>query len=373
MDSQVGTKQNTINDGDLTIAQTAELQTALDDKQDGITTDTDLTSKSLTTNNILSETFDTIVIRRPNGFSGNGTGSQAYTIILTEIQCWINANNILLDINTSSYFTDWTDKDVDIGQYLDNVSSNAYNNTIETGFGAVSPVGMDGNVALIISGFPTTEITKIQSIVYYNRQDGVALDKTLGLALELYSRENDVNLVNPLASSNEISVERDVYRFDFPSLSSYTADFSTSNSTSEIANDTLALKEVISYTGSNISCETLTTSGNVSVGGSLFLGDTNLTEDIDGLLTLDANKRLIINRLTSASVITGENNCDYLNTTFQGKFGIPDSGNDLTLSGTQINFNSDSFISNSAGSNSGNHLVIFINGIEYKIELENAS
>jgi hypothetical protein len=112
---------------------------------------------------------------------------------------------------------------------------------------------------------------------------------------------------------------------------------------------------------------------DLSVGGSLFLGDTNLTEDIDGLLTLDANKRLIINRLTSASVITGEVNCDYLNTTFQGKFGIPDSGNDLTLSGTQIKFNSDSFISNSAGSNSGNHLVIFVNGTEYKIKLENAS
>ena len=42
VDSQVGTKQNTINDDDLTIAQTAELQTALDDKQDTIE-DGDLT------------------------------------------------------------------------------------------------------------------------------------------------------------------------------------------------------------------------------------------------------------------------------------------------------------------------------------------
>ena len=90
-------------------------------------------------------------------------------------------------------------------------------------------------------------------------------------------------------------------------------------------------------------------------------------------MTLDTTKRLAINGLTSGFVNTGENNCDYLNTTFEGKFGIPDSGNDLTLSGTQINFNSDSFISNSAGSNSGNHLVVFINGTEYKIKLENAS
>ena len=53
--------------------------------------------------------------------------------------------------------------------------------------------------------------------------------------------------------------------------------------------------------------------------------------------------------------------------------GNADIGNDLTLTGTQINFNSDSFISNTAGGNSGNHLVIFINGTEYKIKLENAS
>ena len=45
----------------------------------------------------------------------------------------------------------------------------------------------------------------------------------------------------------------------------------------------------------------------------------------------------------------------------------------ITTSGTQINFNSDSFISNTAGSYSGNHLVIFVNGTEYKIKLENAS
>ena len=42
VDSQVGTKQNSINDGDLTIAKTAQLQTALDDKQDTIE-DGDLT------------------------------------------------------------------------------------------------------------------------------------------------------------------------------------------------------------------------------------------------------------------------------------------------------------------------------------------
>ena len=34
---------------------------------------------------------------------------------------------------------------------------------------------------------------------------------------------------------------------------------------------------------------------DLSVGGSLFLGDKNLTEDIDKLLTLDTNKHHIKN------------------------------------------------------------------------------
>jgi len=265
------TTENVTISGDL-VVNDVNIITGIGTKQDEIDTDTDLTSNSLTTNNILSETFDTIVIRRPSGFSGDGSTPSSYAILLNEIQCWVNANNILIDDNTTSYFADWAvDKDEDIGHYLENVSTNAHNNLIEASFEASSPLNKDENVALIISGFPTTEITKIQSIVYYNRQDDVNLDRTLSLALELYSRENDVNLETPLASSNEISAERNVYRFDFPSIGSYTAGFSASNSTTVIADGVRSLKEVISYTGSNISCGTLTTSGNATIGGTLSI------------------------------------------------------------------------------------------------------
>jgi len=41
--------------------------------------------------------------------------------------------------------------------------------------------------------------------------------------------------------------------------------------------------------------------------------------------------------------------------------GNVDVGGDVSITGTQINFNSDSFISNTAGGTSGNHLIIFIN------------
>ena len=75
VDSQVGTKQDTIEDGDLTISNTSGLQTALDDKQDDIITDTDLTLNSITTSSLNTSgrvgfdttniQFNTLVLRRP--------------------------------------------------------------------------------------------------------------------------------------------------------------------------------------------------------------------------------------------------------------------------------------------------------------------
>jgi len=76
---EIGTKQDEINDGDLTIAKTSGLQTALDAKQATIDEDTDLTSNSLTTtdlvvneslniDNVITyekyKQFNTLVIRR---------------------------------------------------------------------------------------------------------------------------------------------------------------------------------------------------------------------------------------------------------------------------------------------------------------------
>jgi len=232
--------------------------------------------------------FDTIVIRRPTGFSGDGTDLASYTIILNEIQCWVNANNILIDDNTTSYFADWAeDKDVDIGEYLQTFSTIAHNNEIEATFGAVSPFDRDETVALIISGFPITEISKIQSIVVYNRQDVGVSARIIGLALELYSRKTDVNLESQLASTNEISSYSTVYRYDFPAIDTYpSGDFSDTNSTSQIASETLALKEVISEFADSVNitgglkADTITTTGNVTITGDLVVGTTNIIDEI---------------------------------------------------------------------------------------------
>ena len=72
MDSQIGTKQDTIEDGDLTIAKTSGLQAALNDKQDTIE-DGDLTiAKTSGLQSALNDKQDTIedgdlIIANTNG------------------------------------------------------------------------------------------------------------------------------------------------------------------------------------------------------------------------------------------------------------------------------------------------------------------
>jgi len=127
---EIGTKQDSIQDGDLTIAKTDGLQTALDNKyndtggtidgnvsitgdlivgttniideigtkQDEITTDTDLSCNLLNTNQLLVNDdlyFDTIVIRRPNEITPDTSVASAGSINIRELQCWVNEVNIL--------------------------------------------------------------------------------------------------------------------------------------------------------------------------------------------------------------------------------------------------------------------------------------
>jgi len=347
-----------------------------------------LTSKSLTTNDLVVneslnidnvityekyKQFDTLVMRRQNE-------DDTRVLNRNEIQVFVNNDNILVPNPTgmTSYFAKWSAKFTPIASVSGAGTELVYNNSILFGAESLSAGGAN---ALIIKNITPTFVDEIQAIVFYNRGNGGLTSLSTGLIFELYNSVDDPDLLVPLAVTPIITTANYLHRFDFPAITTYTNGFNDNayQSTTQIPDTTKTGLSLYAITTLNIfDAEVNITgnafiTGNATVGGSLFLGDTNLTEDIDGLLTLDTNKRLTINGLTSGFVTTGEVNCDYLNTTFQGKFGIPDSGNDLTLSGTQINFNSDSFISNSAGGNSGNHLVIFVNGTEYKIKLENAS
>jgi phage antirepressor YoqD-like protein len=244
----------------LTATHTEDLATNTADiltKQNTITTATDLDCNSLTTGNLevngsvhidTSKYFDTIVIRRPTGITGRAND---YRIGLRELQTWVNGVNIMIDNGLTSYFALWTDKETDIG--FTNVSTLAYNNIIEsttTGEGAVSPTSSVTNInnALIIKNIPLTSINTIQSLVLYNRVINGTGNRTIGLAIELYNSINDPDLTEVLATTNVITSDVNTYRFDFPSLSTYTGSFATADSTTLIIDNSVALVEDAIFT-----------------------------------------------------------------------------------------------------------------------------
>jgi len=86
---EIGTKQDSIQDGDLTIANTNGLQTALDAKQDEITTPTDLSCNSI---NVSDKYFYTLnSVNKPIGLYG---GTLHYYQVEDDLDTFINSTDI---------------------------------------------------------------------------------------------------------------------------------------------------------------------------------------------------------------------------------------------------------------------------------------
>ena len=274
--------------GDLTITGTltnSGLTTALEGKQATITTTTALSSKSLTTDDLIVNNtlnidtrkyFDTIVIRRPTGTTGEAGD---FFISLRELQVWVNASNLLLSAGITAIFADWAvDKEVAILERdpaggVNFYAVNIFNEDITEDFDVESKENQStADIALIISNIPLTLIESIQALVLYNRNDASNLS-TIGLAIELYNSTKDPTLTEILATTDEITTAEDVYRFDFPSISTYSG-FSASESTSEIMDIT---PEVVSVSArptemeGGLSVDDITTTGNATIGGDLVV------------------------------------------------------------------------------------------------------
>jgi hypothetical protein len=233
----------------LTATHTEDLATNTADiltKQATITSSTDLETNSIfiEENLNLKKTtyFDTIVIRRFNE-------ADTTIINLNELQIWVNGSNILFPNSAilTSYFALWSNKEVALATYENNPVSKIYNNIIESGIGAHS---LEGTNALIIKNIPLTSINEIQSIVLYNRNIAAAPERVIGLFLELYNSTNDPDLTEVLVTTNVITSHVVRYRYDFPSLSTYTGSFATADSTTNIVSNSIASTEeanVISF------------------------------------------------------------------------------------------------------------------------------
>ena len=185
-------------------------------------------------------TFNTIVIRRPSGVTGP---SSTYHINLNELQLWIDGSNVLVNVglgpsnNTSgntigetTEFINWSTKQTDEPGL--NKASNLFNGTISATYDVHSYGTTSASTTSVYIPISTTyNINDIQSCVLYNKIGG-ASERVIGLAIELYNRDNDPSLNTPLITTPEIDVDRDIYRFDFPSTYpdvSYVSSFSATN------------------------------------------------------------------------------------------------------------------------------------------------
>ena len=115
----------------------------------------------------------------------------------------------------------WSNKDIDLGSQLS--PTNLYNGSFDDGVLTLDPSPTD--IAIIIKNIPSTKINDIHAIQIFNIVSQTLGNRTIGLAIELYNSKNDPDLNIILAQSNEISERYSVYRFDFPSIDTYTLAF----------------------------------------------------------------------------------------------------------------------------------------------------
>ena len=266
---EIGTKQDNLEDGDLTIAKTSGLQTALDDKQDTISNFEINGNVNLNTS---GTNFDTIVVRRPTNVTGI---TDDYLIDLNELQIWVNDANILVE-NASSLISSvvsWSNKDIDLGSQKS--PTNLYNGVISGDNGVLTLNPSPTDIAIIIKNIPTTKINDIHAVQVLNNTSATLGNRAIGLAIELYNSKNDTDLTTILAQSNEISVMDSVYRFDFPSIDTYTLVFNSGgilpNIGAYVNYVTLEVVTPFSFPFNVI--------GNIDVSGSLTLPTIGDVED----------------------------------------------------------------------------------------------
>jgi hypothetical protein len=297
LDADITTKQNIITDGSLSISRTLNLQSSLDTLQDNIDLKQDIIPNFEVNGSVNFDTtgtnFDTLVIRRVNGI----TGFSDFVINLNEVDVWINNTNILVENSSTLISTcvSWSNKAVNIGfqQYpsvdVDAPPSNLYdNNSSDFTNWFLSPVGSPSDVAVIITNIPLTKINDLHTIQVFNSTFSSLGNRAIGLTIELYNSINDPNYETILAQSNEITLFTPLYRFDCPSLDTYTLGFSPSGIYPNNGVYSLIVEEM------NVLSFPLNITGDTTISGDLVVGSVNIMDELatkqatitDGSLTI---------------------------------------------------------------------------------------
>jgi hypothetical protein len=215
--------------------------------------------------------FDTIVIRRPTGFSGDANFFMGFR----ELQCWVNNTNILFDNGLTSNYALWTAPETSLG----GLTEKMYDNTFVAPFDVVDTAN-SSDIALIITNIPLTAINTIQSLVLYSRTAGKQHSE--GIAIELYKY---TDLTEILATTNITSLKRSIYRFDFPSIDTYTGGFATADSITQIINGGDITIEDANFTPLNVDI-----TGDVVVSGAItassaIINDVNINTTLADILS----------------------------------------------------------------------------------------
>jgi len=123
--------------------------------------------------------------------------------------------------------------------YLTYSASNIRNNNITTTYSVHSGASPGIDIDYISLYIPLTQsfnILDIQSFVLYNRDDTYeGIVRINGFQIELYNRSNGFTPGTNVLYTMPINTTANVYRFDLPSISSYTG-FSSVDSQTQIKN-----------------------------------------------------------------------------------------------------------------------------------------
>ena len=191
-----------------------------------------------------TQTFNVVVWRRV---------ISPHHIVSSEIQLFIGNVNILPsdyevynDGGFSSRATSgyrWNSKTLYRGPSATTVETSFFDSNF-TSFGDTTDQQPDNSIIIFLKS--SHNIRDIQSIVVYGQlvngtpnTGNTNAQFNNGTILELYNDTNDVNLNNPLLSTNMIDDTHlyNAYRWDFPALNEYTFGFASSPSTTQICDN----------------------------------------------------------------------------------------------------------------------------------------
>jgi len=275
-----------------------------------------------------SNQFNTIVIRRFDESTTLGFN-------LNELQLWVNNENILPSnaSTLNAYFANWSDKDTPIqGDTIQSVVRNPnpflFDEIISSG---VEASGSGSTNAVIVKDIPLTIVNDIQAIVLYQRGGTGNVPLAIGLTIELYNTQDDANLLSPLARTSVIERGVSRYRYDFPSIDTYTLGFPSPNASGVYPNSiTQIATDFVDLTRDNSTITEQPTIFNAKVNINT---DTNITGGLtcDSLTTDD----LIVNKNLNVDNVITYDSKKFNTIVVRGPSGI--SGN-TTMSISLIEF-----------------------------------